>query len=100
LRQTQDTLTALERGYALTLQRLDQALQDSHLYPILCEGKLFDPQRMTAVELEETDDVPEGTVVGIYRNGYEWNGQMYRAAEVKVARPLNKPRTKGENDSR
>jgi hypothetical protein len=100
LRQTRETLTALERGYALTLQRLDQALQDSHLYPISCEGKLFDPQRMTAVELEETNEVPEGTVVGIYRNGYEWNGEMYRAAEVKVARPLNTARTTGEKDSR
>jgi molecular chaperone GrpE len=88
LRQTQDTLTALEKGYTLTLQRVDQALEDSHLYPIHCAGQIFDPHRMTAVELEETDAVPEGTVVATYSDGYEWNGQLYRAAQVKVARPL------------
>jgi molecular chaperone GrpE len=53
-------------------------------------GEMFDPHRMTAVELEETDDVPEGTVVGVYSDGYEWNGQMYRAAQVKVARAIKK----------
>jgi len=86
MRQTQDTLAALEKGYALTLDRLDQALQDYHLSPILCEGHVFDPHRMTAVELEETDSVPEGTVVGVYRSGYEWEGEVYRSAQVKVAR--------------
>jgi molecular chaperone GrpE (heat shock protein) len=30
--------------------------------------------------------VPEGTVVAVYRNGYEWNGEVYRTAKVKVAR--------------
>ncbi len=89
-RQMQDTLQALDRGYALTLDRLDQALEDLHLYPIRCMGQMFDPHRMTAMELQETDDVPEGTVVGIYSDGYEWNGQMYRAAQVKVARAINK----------
>jgi molecular chaperone GrpE len=86
MRQTQDTVAALEKGYALTLDRLDQALQDYHLSPILCEGQVFDPHRMTAVELEETDSVPEGTVVGVYRSGYEWEGEIYRSAQVKVAR--------------
>jgi molecular chaperone GrpE len=89
-RQMQDTLQALDRGYELTLHRLDQALEDLHLYPIRCMGEMFDPHRMTAMELQETDDVPEGTVVGIYSDGYEWNGQMYRAAQVKVARAINK----------
>ena len=29
---------------------------------------------------------PEGTVMGVYRNGYEWEGEVYRPAQVKVAR--------------
>lgn len=85
MRQTQETFAALEKGYALALDRLDQALQDYHLSPILCEGQAFDPHRMTAVELEETDSVLEGTVVGVYRTGYEWEGEVYRSAQVKVA---------------
>lgn len=82
----QQVLTALEKGYTLTIDRLDQALQDYQLSPVLCEGKEFDSHRMTAVEVEETDSVPEGTVVGVYRTGYEWEGEVYRPAQVRVAR--------------
>ena len=85
-RHTQEILAALAQGYSLTLDRLDQALVDLHVSVIVCEGQTFDPQRMTAVEIEETDAVPEGTVVEIYRNGYEWEGEVYRPAQVKVAR--------------
>ena len=84
--QTGQVLAALEKGYTLTLDRLDEALRDCDVNPILCEGKQFDSRRMTAVELEETDSMPEGTVVGIYRSGYEWQGEVYRSAQVKVAR--------------
>jgi molecular chaperone GrpE (heat shock protein) len=41
---------------------------------------------MTAVDIEETESVPEGTVVEVYRNGFEWNNEVYRTAQVKVAR--------------
>ena len=86
-RHTQEILAALSQGYSLTMDRLDQALQDLHVSVIACEGQEFDPQRMTAIEIEETDAVPEGTVVEVYRNGYEWEGEVYRPAQVKVARP-------------
>ena len=84
--RTGQVLAALEKGYTLTLDRLDEALRDCDVNPIHCEGKQFDSRRMTAVELEETDSMPEGTVVGIYRSGYEWQGEVYRSAQVKVAR--------------
>lgn len=86
-RHTQEILAALSQGYSLTLDRLDQALQDLHVSVIVCEGQRFDPQRMTAIEIEETDAVAEGTVVEVHRNGYEWEGEVYRPAQVKVARP-------------
>ena len=84
--QTEQVLAALEKGYTLTLNRLDQSLQDCHVSPIVCQGQTFDPHSMSAVEVEETDAVPEGTVVGVFRGGYEWEGQMYRPAQVKVAK--------------
>jgi molecular chaperone GrpE len=84
--QTEQVLAALKKGYTLTLDRLDQSLQDYHVSPIVCQGQTFDAHSMTAVEVEETDAVPEGTVVGVYRGGYEWKGQLYRPAQVKVAK--------------
>ncbi|HYL11581.1 MAG TPA: nucleotide exchange factor GrpE [Terriglobales bacterium] len=90
--QTRQVLAALEKGYILTLDRLDEALQDYHINPISCQGKEFDSRRMTAVELQQTDSVPEGTVVSVYRNGYEWEGEVYRSAQVKVARSKSSDR--------
>ena len=86
-RHAQEILAAISHGYSLTLDSLDEALVACHVNRIACEGKIFDPQRMTAVDVEEISSVPEGTVVEVYRNGYEWNGEVYRSAQVKVARP-------------
>ena len=85
-RHTQEILAALSHGYSLTLDTLDEALSGCGVSRIACKGQIFDPQRMTAVDIQETLSVPEGTVVEVYRNGYEWNGEVYRSAQVKVAR--------------
>jgi molecular chaperone GrpE len=85
-RHTQEVLAALSHGYSLTLDCLDEALVSCRVSRIAAEGRIFDPQRMTAVDIEETESVPEGTVVEVYRNGFEWNNEVYRTAQVKVAR--------------
>ena len=47
---------------------------------------IFDPRRMNAIDSEESAAVPEGTVLEVYRSGYEWNGEVFRPAQVKVSR--------------
>ncbi len=89
--QTRETVAALQKGYELSVDRLDGALRDFNVRPIACLGQIFDPRRMNAVETEETDTAPDGTVVAVYRNGYEWNGELYRPAQVRVARTKNAP---------
>jgi molecular chaperone GrpE len=85
-RHVQEILDAISHGYTLTLDRLNEALVACGVDRIVCLNCLFDPQRMTAVDIAETGDIPEGTVVEVYREGYEWNGKVYRTAQVKVAR--------------
>ena len=86
------TIEALIKGYELALERLDQALSDSNAREIQCAGLAFDPRRMNAIDREESDAVPEGTVLEVYRSGYEWNGEVFRPAQVKVscAPPMEK----------
>jgi molecular chaperone GrpE len=91
LQHVRETLAALEKGYTLGLDRLDQALSDFEVRPIPAMGLPFDPRLMNAVETEETSAAPDGTVVEVYRNGYEWNGKIYRPAQVKVAKALVRP---------
>jgi molecular chaperone GrpE len=85
-----DVVRALEDGYRLSLSHLDDLLFQFQVQPIECEGRPFDPRRMNAVDVEETDRTAEGTVVSVYRVGYEWNGELFRPAQVRVARrPAN-----------
>ena len=86
VRNSVETVAAMEEGYRLSLQHLDDLLGQFLVRPIECEGGLFDPKFMNAVDIEETSDVSEGTVTSVYRTGYEWNGEVYRPAEVRVAR--------------
>lgn len=83
--QASGTIAALRRGYELTLERVDQALNEFNASEIRCEGELFDPRRMNAIEREESSVVREGTVMEVYRSGYEWNGEVFRTAQVKVS---------------
>ena len=79
-------LAALKKGYELGLERLDQTLEEFNAREIPCEGMAFDPRRMNAIDRQESSAVPEGTVIGVYRSGYEWNGEVFRPAQVKVSR--------------
>lgn len=80
-----EAVAALVKGYELGLERLDQLLDDLKARRIHCEGEAFDPRRMNAIDRSETTTVPPGIVIEVYRNGYEWDGELFRPAQVKVA---------------
>jgi len=81
-----DPVDALVRGYDLGIERLDQALDESNAREIRCLGESFDPRRMNAIDTEESETVAAGTVLEVYRSGYEWNDEIFRPAQVKVSR--------------
>jgi len=89
LRRAEDgrTARALLEGYDLALQRLEATLEELQVREIPAVGRPFDPQRMRAVAVEETDRVERGTVVEVFRAGYTLRGTLHRSADVKVARP-------------
>jgi molecular chaperone GrpE len=78
-------LAALKKGYEMGLERLDQTLEEFNARQIPCEGQAFDPRRMNAIDRQASSAVPEGTVIEVYRSGYEWNGEVFRPAQVKVS---------------
>jgi molecular chaperone GrpE len=83
---TGDAVGALARGYELGMERLDQTLDEFNAREIRCEGEPFDPRRMNAIDSEESAGPLPGTVLEVYRTGYEWNGEVFRPAQVKVSR--------------
>jgi molecular chaperone GrpE len=81
-----DALGALVRGYELGIERLDQTLDEFNAREIRCQGERFDPRRMNAIDSEESATVAPDTVLEVYRKGYEWEGEVFRPAQVKVSR--------------
>ena len=51
-------------------------------------GVEFDADVHEAVFMQPTDEVPEGTVAGVFRNGYTLHDRLLRAAQVSVAQAL------------
>ena len=88
IQRSLDIVRSLEKGYRLSLESLNDLLERFNVRPIRCEGQPFNPRVMSAIDVEETAGAAEGTVLSVYRTGYEWNGEVYRPAQVKVARRL------------
>jgi molecular chaperone GrpE len=73
------------RGMELIHQRLSDALKKLGLEPISAKGLKFDPHVHHAVEMTETDQVEDHTILEEYQRGYNFRGRMLRPAMVKVA---------------
>ena len=73
------------RGMELIYQRLSDALKKLGLEPISAKGLKFDPHIHHAVEMSETDQVEDHTILEEYQRGYNFRGRLLRPAMVKVA---------------
>lgn len=83
-----DAAAALREGNALSLARLEETLTGLGVQFIERTGVPFDPRLMQAVQVTPTAEAGEGTVLEIVRPGYAWRGELYRAAQVRVAKNL------------
>lgn len=73
------------RGMELIYQRLTESLQKLGLERIAAEGQKFDPYVHHALEMEETDEVKDHTVLAELLKGYSFRGKLLRPSMVKVA---------------
>lgn len=73
------------RGMELIYNRLSDSLKKLGLEPIDTTGQSFDPHIHHAVEMVETDTLPDHTVMEEYQRGYNFKGKLLRPAMVKVA---------------
>lgn len=73
------------RGMELIYQRLSDVLKKLGLEPISTKTSLFDPHLHHAVDMVETDEYPDHTILDEYQPGYYFKGRLLRPAMVKVA---------------
>ncbi len=73
------------RGMDLIYQRLYEALKKLGLEPISAASTTFNPHIHHAVEMVDTKDHPDQTILEEYQRGYYFKGRLLRPAMVKVA---------------
>ena len=73
------------KGMELIYQRLFESLRKLGLEPVESAGLAFDPHVHHAVEMVESEDKPDHTVIDEYQRGYNFKGRLLRPAMVRVA---------------
>lgn len=73
------------RGMELIYQRLLDTLTKLGLEPITEDVPVFNPHIHHAVEMVDTKDHPDQTILDEYQRGYYFKGRLLRPAMVKVA---------------
>ena len=85
-RRTASVPDPWREGLEMTLRRLDRVLADRRVTPIATIGRPFTPDVARVVATRDDPSVAEGLVIAESRTGFEWDGQLLRAAEVIVAK--------------
>ena len=76
-------------GLRLTRRSIENVMQTEGLSRIEAAiGQPFDVYEHEAVFFEPTNEVEEGTVVRVVRNGYKLRNRVLRAAQVSVAQAI------------
>jgi len=81
-----DSFDALLKGVQLVEKDVKKIFSDHGLAPIPAAGELFDPALHEAVMMEETEDVPDQTILQELQKGYTLDERVIRPSMVKVAR--------------
>jgi molecular chaperone GrpE len=84
--RNREILRAVVDGVALTLARLDEALERAGVREVPAVGLPFDSSRMLAVGFARVAGAVDGTVTDVEQAGYERDGRVLRPARVRVAR--------------
>lgn len=83
--KTESSDKEYSRGMELIYGRLYESLNKLGLEPIGDEVNVFNPHIHHAVEMVDTKDHPDQTVLDVYQKGYYFKGRLLRPAMVKVA---------------
>jgi molecular chaperone GrpE len=73
-------------GIELIYKQLQDALAKVGVRAVPAEGEPFDPHYHEAIEMVETSDAPDHTVLEELQRGYKFKDRLLRPAMVKVAK--------------
>ncbi|MHA2287323.1 MAG: nucleotide exchange factor GrpE [Promethearchaeota archaeon] len=69
---------SVKNGFKLIIENFEKFLEDEGVKPMDCEGEKFDPYKHEALMVEETEDLPENTIIEELNKGYYLNNKVLR----------------------
>ncbi|NGX37618.1 MAG: Protein GrpE [Chlamydiae bacterium] len=85
------------KGFEIILSQFKEILSNHNVVAFHSENEMFDPHKHEAVEVEETHEHPDGTILQEFLKGYKSGDRVLRAARVKVAKAPTDNTSKEEN---
>ncbi|MEX0961879.1 MAG: nucleotide exchange factor GrpE [Simkaniaceae bacterium] len=76
-------------GFRMILTELKDVLKNNGIDSYDSLGEAFDPNLHEAMEVEDRDDVEEGTILKEFIRGYKSGERILRPSKVKVAKRIN-----------
>jgi molecular chaperone GrpE len=73
-------------GFQMILSQFKDVLYNHGIVAFHSEGNIYDPHLHEAMEIVETNDVPDGTILEEFAKGYKTEQRTIRPAKVKVAK--------------
>lgn len=77
-------------GFKMILNQFKEVLTQYHVHPFHAKGQHFNPELHEAIEVVETTEHPDGTILEELRPGYRMGESTLRPAQVKVAKAPKK----------
>lgn len=84
--QMSDEIKMWAQGFQMILTQFKDAFAQQGIQPFESVGQFFDPHLHQAVEVEETEEKPEGIILQEFVKGYRCGERTIRPARVKVAK--------------
>ena len=83
-----DELKNWAHGFKMIAQQFTSVLENHGIVPFDSLGKKFDPHFHEAVEIQESDDYPNDSIIAEVQKGYRQKDRILRVAKVKVCRNI------------
>ena len=77
---------SIKKGFELLVKNFEKLLKEEGVEAMNCEGEKFDPYKHEALMTEESDDLPENTIIEELDKGYYLNNNILRPAKVTISK--------------
>jgi len=76
----------VKKGFKMIIENFEKFLEDEGVKPMHSEGEIFDPYKHEALMVEDTEELPENTIIEELHKGYYLNNKVLKPAGVKISK--------------